>query len=161
MESKPRPDAQLRNRRIPFSRRVLITPKDGSERRYESAVDLSLGGMFISTYLPLEVGEEFDIETQIDQLKFRASVRVVWIRATAGNDDEPAGMAVAFLNLSTPQKRLLHREITYHLQGGGELRVGVPPNPNAKPRNSTARTDRLPDSPAKGLWSRVTSILGR
>ena len=156
-----RSDAQLRSRRIPFSRRVLISPKDGSERRYEDSFDLSMGGMFVSTYLPLEVGQEFDIEMPVDQIRFRASVRVVWIRSTAGDDDEPAGMAVAFLNLSTPQKRLLHREITYHIQGGGALRVGVPPNPNARPHNSTARAGRPPDSSAKTLWHRFTSILDR
>ena len=124
--SNDSPDSQLRSRRIPYRQRVLIAPKDGSERHYGESFDLSLGGMFITTILPLEVGEIADIEIPLDSLRFTAGVKVVWVRGKQESEDDPVGMAVEFVGLNPNQKKLIHRQISNHTQAGGQLKVGSP-----------------------------------
>ena len=75
MVSNDSPDSQLRSRRIPYRKRVLIAPKDGSERHYGESFDLSLGGMFITTILPLDVGEVADIEMPLQTSFFLRTVQ--------------------------------------------------------------------------------------
>jgi len=156
-----KPCSQLRSRRIPFTRRVLIAPKDDSDRRYEDVFDLSLGGMFVSTFLPLKVGETFGFEMQIDRMTFPGSARVVWTRPIQDGEDEPAGMAAAFFGLTTSQKRLLHREITNYTRGGGKLLVGVPPSSKPKLRDTPGRAGQNSGSPVGRFWHRLNSLLGR
>lgn len=156
-----KPFNQLRSRRIPITRRVLITPKDGSGRRYEDVFDLSLGGMFVSTFLPLEVGGTFDYEMQIDRMMFPGLARVVWTRLTQGGEDEPAGMAAVFVGLTTSQKRLLHREITNYTRGGGKLLVGVPPSTKPNRNGTAGRAGHTSGSTSGTFWRRLTSLVGR
>ena len=124
MVSHPGGNSQLRSRRIPFRRRVLVAPRRGGERRFEESFDLSLGGMFIVSMLPLNVGEVVDLDIPLDALRFQAAAKVVWIRAADGGDEEPVGMAVEFLGLNPNQKRVILRQITNHTQSGGQLKVG-------------------------------------
>ena len=157
-------DPKLRSRRIPFRQRVLISPRDGSERRYERAVDLSFGGMFIATILPMRVGEVLDLEMHLEQLCFTAAARVVWVRATEVSDDEPVGMAVSFLDLNSHQKRLIHRQITNHTQGGGHLLVGTPPRAGSSADtsgSSSARSAQTTQTKAEAIWDRVKSKFRR
>ncbi len=152
-----KPALQLRSRRIPHIQRVVITPVDGSESQHETIFDLSLGGMFVSTFLPLEVGQVFRFETPMDQMRFHGVARVLWIRGTDEGHDKPAGMAAEFLNLSGPQKRIIHRQITNLTGLGGELRRGTPPQPGRSPRSSASRTGREVRRSEPGLWSRLIS----
>ena len=154
--------SQLRSRRIPFNRRVLVAPRGGGERRWEESFDLSLGGLFITTMLPLDVGEVVDIDMPLDSLRFQAPAEVVWNRGSQDSDDEPVGMALQFLNLNPHQKKLIHREISNHTRVGGQLKVGKPPPNGGRPAASASTgsrstgsrraTGRKPSSGSPSWW---------
>jgi len=111
-------DSQLRSRRIPYCQRVLIAPREGGERSYGECFDLSLGGMFITTMLPYNVGEIVDLEIPLDSLRFTAAVKVIWVRGTHDSEDQPAGMAVEFIGLNLHQKPtddMFHHETSVRL----------------------------------------------
>lgn len=157
-------DTQLRTRRIPFRHRVLISPRDGSERRVETAVDLSMGGMFIETMLPMRIGELLDLEMHLEQLRVTIAARVVWVRSTEVSADEPVGMAVSFVELNPHMKRLIHRQITNHTQSGGHLLVGTPPRPGSSADtsgSSSARSAQTAPTRAETIWDRVKSKFRR
>lgn len=153
-------DTQLRTRRIPYPKPVAIRPRDGTGVTRAEVVDLSLGGMFVSTYLPLEVGQVIDFELQIARLRFPGAARVIWSRSAETTDGQPAGVAVEFLDLSTGQKRLLHREIADFLGSGGTLKVGTPPKSDSTDRSPLARRSTTTPSSGGGLLRRFASMLG-
>ena len=147
---------QLRSRRIPFRQLVRVSPGNGGERRSEESFDLSLGGLFLTSMVPLDVGEVVDLEMPLDSLRFKTRAMVSWVRAVASSDDRPVGMAVKFIGLNQHQKRLIHRQVSNHTRGGGQLKIGTPP---ATGRRSTARagsgqkaTGRPAFDHPGGLW---------
>jgi hypothetical protein len=117
---------QQRVRRIPYRVRLVMHPKDGSERFEGQARDLSMGGMFIETILPLKPGTVFDVEIPMQPLNFRGSVKVLWTRLVDEGRERPYGMAVQWFNLTPAQRKLVYRQIDDHLRGGGDLLVGTP-----------------------------------
>lgn len=150
-----RPDSRLRSRRIPFSRRVLLAPRVGGERRIEQSFDLSLGGMFVTSMLPLDVGEVVDLEMPVDSLRFQATAKVVWVRGSMIAKDEPAGTAITFIDLNQNQKKLIHREISNYIRGGGELKTGSPP-PSDRPLGPSAR--RAAGSRSSRRWRLIAAV---
>lgn len=153
-------EIQLRKRRISFPKGVSIRPRDGTSVTRAHIFDLSLGGMFLSTYLPLEVGEVVDYEMQIARMRFRGTGRVVWTRSKATEDGQPVGAAIEFLNLTPNQKRLLYLEIADYLKSGGKLKAGRPPQRSVAERPAAARRDTTSPAPRHGLLRRFTSMLG-
>jgi hypothetical protein len=101
-------------------------PEDGNERVEGEIRDISMGGMFIKTILPLKPGTVFDVEIPMQPLNFRGSVKVSWARLVDEGADRPYGMAVQWCNLSPAQKKLVFRQIDDYLRGGGDLLVGTP-----------------------------------
>jgi hypothetical protein len=117
---------QQRVRRIPYPVRVVMHPKDGNERVEGKVRNLSIGGMFIKTILPLKPGIVFDVEIPMQPLNFRGSVKVAWTRLVDKGKERPYGMAVEWFNLAPAQKKLVYRQIENHVRGGGDLLVGTP-----------------------------------
>ena len=117
---------QQRVRRIPYRVGIVMHPKDGSERFEGEARDLSLGGMFIKTILPLKPGTVFDIEIPMQPINLRGTVKVLWARVVDKGKDRPYGMAVEWFGLTPAQKKLVYRQIEDHVRGGGNLLVGTP-----------------------------------
>jgi hypothetical protein len=115
-----------RVRRIPCRLRVVIHPQDGNERVEGEARDLSMGGMFIKTILPIKPGTVFDVEIPMRPLNFRGSVKVLWARLVDGGKDQPYGMAVEWFNLTPAKKKLVFRQVDDYVRGGGDLLVGTP-----------------------------------
>ena len=101
-------------------------PEDGKERVEGEARNLSLGGMFIKTILPLKPGTVFGVEIPMQPLNFRGSVKVAWARLVDEGKEQPYGMAVEWFNLTPTQKKLVYRQIEDHVRGGGDLLVGTP-----------------------------------
>jgi len=126
---------QQRIRRIPYRVRVVMHPEDGNERVEGEIRDISMGGMFIKTILPLKPGTVFDVEIPMQPLNFRGSVKVSWARLVDESNDRPYGMAVEWYNMTPAQKKLVFRQIDDHLRGGGNLLVGTP---NAERRDRPA-----------------------
>lgn len=126
MDSSPGDVGQQRVRRIPYRVRVVMHPKDGNERAEGEIRNVSMGGMFIKTILPLKPGTVFDVEIPMQPLHFRGSVKVLWVRLRDEGEDRPYGMAVEWLNLTPNQKKLVFQQIDNHVRSGGDLLVGTP-----------------------------------
>ena len=154
-------DSQLRNRRIPFRRRVLIAPKEGGDRSWEESFDLSLGGLFIVTMLPLNVGTVVDLDMPLDSIRFQATAEVVWVRGTDEGEDKPVGMALKFINLNPNQKKLIHREISNHTRAGGQLKVGSPPATQPRMEKSASSARRPADPRPSSMWEQAFESPGR
>ena len=119
-------DSDQRLPRIPYRVRVVMHPRESSERHEGEARDLSIGGMFIETILPLDPGTVFDIEIPMEPLSYRGAVRVLRTSLHEVRTDEPRGLAVEWVDMSTNQKRVLFRQIEEHVRGGGEILSGDP-----------------------------------
>jgi len=154
--STDKPNRQLRSRRIPFSQHVRVSPSNGDELRSEESFDLSLGGLFLTSMVPLEVGEVVDLEMPMDSIRFRSKAMVSWVRAIATTDDRPVGMALKFIGLNQHQKRLIHRQVINHTRGGGQLKIGTPPastrNTSAAAMSGSRSTGRSASTSAGELW---------
>jgi len=99
--------------------------KDGDRLKGE-ARDLSMGGMFIKTMMPLKPGTVMDVEIPMQPLRYRGSVKVLWTRFSEAGEDRPYGMGVQWLDQTAAQKKLLFRQVDHHTRGGGDLLVGTP-----------------------------------
>ena len=74
---------------------------------FSSTIDISNGGMFISTPEPLLADSEIELVLYLpgeDPMELKA--RVKWARDTDSENDR-AGMGVQFLNISQDQQSLL------------------------------------------------------
>ena len=73
--------------------------------------DISTGGLFIATHVPLPVGSHITVHIDLPGVAFPAAVeaRVCWLREYTGNPDAPAGMGVSFLNLDARARANLGR----------------------------------------------------
>ena len=123
-----------RNWRIPFRAKVVVTNKKTRERMEGEACDLSMGGMFIKTLLPPRHGTLLDVEIQMKPLNYRGLARVMEERDLDEEGDRPYGMAVAWVDPTPNQKRLLSIRINDHVRGGGQLLDGNPYQADEPPR---------------------------
>jgi hypothetical protein len=140
---------QQRARRIPYKVNVVMRPREATELLQGEVCNLSMGGMFIKTMMPLEPGTVFDVEVPMQPLNYIGSVKVLWVRHREGGPDEPYGMAVEWVNLTMNQKKLLYRQIDGHVRIGGNLLIGNPvergedrPPAGAPPASMNAAPDR-------------------
>ena len=160
MISNHSPVAKLRSRRIPFCRFVRVAPRNGDERRSEESFDLSLGGMFLTSMVPLDVGDVVDLEMPLDSIRFKTPAMISWVRAVASSDDRPVGMAVKFINLNQHQKRLIHRQVSNHTRGGGQLKIGRPPATDRKPTSGARSRPRTTERKASDTPDKLWLIVG-
>ena len=119
-------DGEQRARRIPYQVNVVMRPREDVDLLKGEVCNLSKGGMFIKTMLPLKPGTIFDVEVPMQPLNYIGPVRVLWKRDRDEGPDKPYGMAVEWVDLTDNQKRLLYRQIDAHVRGGGALLAGNP-----------------------------------
>ena len=122
----------------------------GSPPSREEVVDLSMGGTFIKTMFPEEIGTVVDLEF-VFHGKLRVAAVVCWTRIYDKGPDDPYGMGLKFLNLTSAQKKLLYREIGELEKRGGRLRVGKPLRGVQK-----AGGKETPKPKKRSLWSFLT-----
>ncbi len=127
METKePKHGAKVRARRVSNRATAIVYPQDGNDPFEGKVVDLSMGGMFVETFMALKPGTICEIETAMRPMRFRGQARVLWVRNVAEGNDQPVGMAVEWINQTAAQKKLLYRQVDDHLRSGGDLLAGVP-----------------------------------
>jgi hypothetical protein len=115
-----------------------MRPRADVELLKGEVCNLSSGGMFIKTVLPLKEGTVFDVEVPMQPLNYIGAVKVLWTRNRDEGPDKPSGMAVEWVNLSINQKKLLYRQIDDHVKRGGTLLIGNPVvRNNARPPSGT------------------------
>jgi hypothetical protein len=134
-----------RDGRILFQAKVFMTDRKTGERMEGETFDLSMGGMFIKTLLPPTPGTLLEVEVQMKPLNYRGLARVMKQLEFDDGGDRPYGMAVAWVDQTLNQKRLLSILINDHIRGGGQLLEGNPYTADEPPRvakKSAATGDR-------------------
>ncbi len=115
-------DRQVPTRRILTQAKVTVRPRDGSRPSRQEFVDLSMGGTFIKTMFTEEIGTVVDLELDLFYAKLRIAAEVCWTRGYEKGPDEPYGMGLKFLDLTSAQKKLLYRHIGELAKRGGRWR---------------------------------------
>jgi uncharacterized protein (TIGR02266 family) len=117
--------------RIPFESEVRVQFPDMEAFVSETAKNISLGGMFIATSEPAEVGHHFRFHLDIaGEVRFISGQAVVRWRRTQSTSGLPCGMGVEFIGLDEVSKSIIFRLIDNYIQAQG-----------GEPFNLTARTD--------------------
>ena len=124
--TEPKHGAKVRGRRVSNRAKAVVYPQDGNDPFEGKVVDLSMGGMFVETFMALKPGTICEIETAMRPMRFRGQARVLWVRNVVEGDDQPVGMAVEWINQTAAQKKLLYRQVDDHVRSGGDLLVGAP-----------------------------------
>ena len=144
-------DRQVRTRRILAQGTVIVRQRDGSRPSHDEFVNLSVGGAFIKTMFPEEIGTVLDLELVLFYRKLRIAAEVCWTRGYEKEPDEPCGMAIKFLDVTSGQKKLLYRHIGELAKDGGRLLVGKPPR--GRPEGDGTET---PKPKRRSIWSFLT-----
>jgi len=108
--------------RVPFSQPVEIRYPLFQDFIRETASNISLGGMFISTAKPLAVGAEFDFEISLDAgpSLIGGRAKVAWVRDDEDPEQGPIGMGVSFLQLERDCLELVRRIVEQQMAQGEE-----------------------------------------
>src|SRR6185436_2032906 len=131
----PSPKVDLERRRVPLERKISLKFKEFRGFITEYSANLSMGGMFIRTTSPKPIGTIFDFELSLtDDFKLVQGIgEVLWVRETDDGPEQPSGMGVRFLDLSSESRRLIQRIVEEQVAHGGtpfELEPpGFPPPP--------------------------------
>ena len=114
-----------RARRIPYRIKVVLHRTQSDARVEGEVCDLSMGGMFIETNLPLRPNSVFEVEIPMQPQSYRGRVKVLWMRPSEEGADR-YGLAVEWVGLTGQQKNVLFRKINDYVRAGGDLLVGTP-----------------------------------
>lgn len=99
--------------RVPKTIAVTYEDHESSVKTY--ARDISLGGLYIKSDDPLEMGQTFSLKLHIPGLPepMEIECEVAWARKKAKENqhDDPSGMGVKFVGLSEAESRLLRQYI--------------------------------------------------
>ncbi len=91
--------------------RVTFEQPTSGERAEAIAWDASLGGMFLETIAPVDEGALVTLEITTVDAKVSADARVLWRRAKSEGTNQPAGMAVRFIDLPDDVSVALNRAL--------------------------------------------------
>ena len=106
-----RMDEKRKYKRIPTTIKSEVHFDDGMT--FSKSMDLSKGGLFISTPEPLNVGSEVSLSLQIpgeDPVDIKGVVK--WVRESvdmANSESEKIGMGIEFSTLSEPELKRLRK----------------------------------------------------
>ncbi|HVH43052.1 MAG TPA: PilZ domain-containing protein [Labilithrix sp.] len=111
-------------RHPPAILRVSFEHPASGERAAVPAWDASLGGMFLETDAPLDEGSLIALEIGTPDTTVSVDARVLWTRPTKLGEDQPAGMAVRFIDLPDDVSVALNRALQGGMQDKTILGVG-------------------------------------
>lgn len=117
--------------------------------------NLSTTGAFLGTNRPLRIRSvvivEIDCEPFGIKRVLRCSAQVVWVRDTTSEENQPAGMGLRFLDLSTPSRRILDELLRRGDFGsaGAAGRSSHPPAKNQEEPQISATPPRDSKKPAE------------
>lgn len=88
--------------------RLLIDYETKDSFRSDYTADISGGGLFIQTQLPLPVGTEMELKIAFPRIPRLIEVKgaVVWINEHPA-DDKPPGMGIKFIDLKAEDARFI------------------------------------------------------
>lgn len=144
-------EVELRKRRVALEGKVRVTPRSGEEPEVMKYTDLSMGGLFVTTICPLEIGAQVDLDLRLMRLPFKAGATVAWIRPYSDGPEKPSGMGLEFHELSSVQRKALYRQIGEALEYGGEAMPGTPPSA----ADLASRGTKAKKAKKGSLWGRL------
>jgi uncharacterized protein (TIGR02266 family) len=104
------------------------------------AQDLSLGGLFIQTDVGLPIGSRLTVDLKLMKQHLRVESEVVWV--LVGDDEQPAGAGVRFVDITGAAKRSIEafmavrKPISFEMFAGEEVEPDEDPKaPSPSDRN--------------------------
>jgi hypothetical protein len=149
-------ELEFRKRRVALDGSVRVAPRNGAQPEVLKYADLSMGGLFVKSMFPPEVGTILDIELRLMGLPFKASACVAWARQRDEGPDKPTGMGIRFQELSTVQKKALYSVVAQAIEQGGAPMPGTPPSQSDL---EVRENPKRGESKKGSLWSWLTSSL--
>ena len=131
------------NRRVPVALRIRLRYQQVDQFISKFAVNVSRGGMFLSSRNPKPIGTRLQFEMRLadDSPVIEGSGEVRWIREyDRDRPNEPYGMGIQFTQLS-PESRVLIERIIEHRRslGGGQVEEdAIPMSPFVGPDGERA-----------------------
>ncbi len=108
--------------RLPIETSVYLEFEKFSGFITEYSENISEGGMFIKSDEPKPVGSVVSFEFRLaDNFRLIQGLgEVVWVRATSGGPEEPAGMGVRFHEIEQQSRQLIRTMVANHVKRGGK-----------------------------------------
>ena len=104
----------MTNRRKSTRLDVVLKARFETEEEFQEALirNLSLGGLFLATESPFDVGYKFQLEIHLpgEEVMIEGKCEVVWVNQI-GVDNYPKGMGVMFNEMSPKYKKILEKYI--------------------------------------------------
>jgi uncharacterized protein (TIGR02266 family) len=125
----------------------------------EVTSDLSLGGMFVPSDTPAEIGSLVAFEFKVGEELVEGTGEVVWHRLVADGADQPPGMGIRFRYLSPGSRERIFRLVQRYTKEGDEAlkQLGEEPASELPPQSSAVSVP--PPAPArprdKPTWETV------
>ena len=116
LEQQPRPERRFAHR-IPLSAAVDLTSRDNFFAG--RALDISLGGIFIETSVPLALGTKIGVRLQILDKAFVVATEVAWVLSDLVG--RPVGVGVRFLHMPAPLVETIHAFIQQRMPIGFDV----------------------------------------
>lgn len=87
---------------------IKVNFDNGMESFTEFTLNLSLGGLYIKTIRPLAMDSVITVDFKLPGFEHTFSIngKIVW-RKTEGTGEEPPGMGIEFMDLSSEDKQIL------------------------------------------------------
>lgn len=94
---------------------VMVNYSNEEKDLFAYCRNVSEGGLFINTLLPLAIGTEIVIKFKFpyDLSEFETKARVQWIRKSKSQDHE-AGMGLTFIDLLEGDRELLKEHLKFY-----------------------------------------------
>ncbi len=109
-----------KSRRVPLSTLVNLKLERLSGAVTEITSDLSLGGMFVPSDTPAEIGSLVAFEFKVGEDLVEGTGEVVWQRKEGDGPDQPPGMGIRFRYLSPGSRERIFRLVQRYTQEGDE-----------------------------------------
>jgi len=109
-----------KSRRVPLSTLVNLKLERLSGAVTEITSDLSLGGMFVPSDTPAEIGSLVAFEFKVGEDQVEGTGEVIWQRKEGEGPDQPPGMGIRFRYLSPGSRERIFRLVQRYTQEGEE-----------------------------------------
>ena len=139
-----------KSRRVPLSTLVNLKLERLSGAVTEITSDLSLGGMFVPSDTPAEIGSLVAFEFKVGEDLVEGTGEVVWQRMEGDGAEQPPGMGIRFRYLSPGSRERIFRLVQRYTQDGEEA-LSAPPAESSPKEAVPAGAERTPRVAVAGL----------
>jgi uncharacterized protein (TIGR02266 family) len=108
--------------RVPLHSEIKITYPDRERLFSEICANASVGGMFIESPTPVEVGTiiRFELDLAALNVSVRGVGEVVWRRQGTATTGGGSGFGIRFVEMDPRDRQMIYRIVDRFIQGGGQ-----------------------------------------